>query len=97
MENCYSEKTLSGYKIRKIVRDRLKVLAKMNKTSVSDIVDKTLYELTKDIRTPEEIEEEKNKTQEFLDCCVGKWEGPDFDESIKAINLIRTINEPIKL
>lgn len=97
MESYYNERVLSGYRIKRIVRERLKTLAKEKKTSVNELVDDTLYELTKDVRTPEEIEEEKKKTEEFLSACMNKWKGDEYNECIDAINETRKINEPVLL
>lgn len=97
MEVYYDERVLSGYRIKRIVRERLKTLAKVKKTSVNELVDETLTELTKNIRTPEEIKEEKKRTENFLSACMNKWENSEFNECIDAINETRKINEPIKL
>lgn len=97
MESYYDERILSGFRIKRIVRDRLKTLAKEKRTSVNELVDNALFELTKNVRTPEEVKEEMRNTEDFLSVCMGKWHGVEYDECVEAINKTRIVNEPVSL
>lgn len=76
---------------------RVKKAASESNVSVNDFVAARLAEATEDIRTDEELEEERMRTQAFLEACGGSWSGPESVEeimhSIKDGNLSKEIVE----
>ena len=97
METLLEEKVFTGYRLRKKTIARLKVLAHSLGISVNELVDNTLSELTANVKTEEDIREEKEKLDKFLALCSNAWAGEGFDNCEKAINNCRTINPIIEL
>ena len=90
-------KKLTSYRINPLTIERLKTKAKIDNVSVNTLVDSILSEYTKDVRTPEEVEEERKRTSEFLGACVGIWAGAEYDTVEDAVNECRTFREITEL
>lgn len=98
MENISTEaKRQTILRLNPITINRLKTLAEAEHTSYNSLVERILVDYTKDIRTEAEIQEERKRTQEFLDCCVGIWEGKEYDDIEKFILEGRTSKPIVEL
>jgi uncharacterized protein (DUF1778 family) len=60
-------------RLRGRTKARIKTAAKSAKMSVNEYLNRALEEITKDIVSEEEIMEEKEKTETFLDAVCGTW------------------------
>lgn len=93
-----AEKRLTAYRIDVLTLERLKSKAKIDGVSVNTLVETTLSELVKDIKSDKEIEEEKKRTKSFLDTCWGSWSGDESSNEIKeSIKSARTTNREVSL
>ena len=76
---------------------RAKEAARKNKTSLNEFINTVVEKATEDIRTKEELEEERKRTEAFLKICAGSWNGPETVEeimhSIKDGNVAKEIVE----
>lgn len=97
METLREEKVFTGYRIRKKTVSRLKVLAKSLGTSVNELVDSTLYKLTENVKTEEDIAKEKAKLNKLFSLCSGAWKGEAGDDCEKVIENCRIINPVVDL
>lgn len=93
------ERTQNESKRQTIIRltptviNRLKTRAKAEKTSYNSLVERILTDYTKEMKSEEEILEEKKRTADFLRACQGIWEGPEYDGVEAAIKEGRTVRE----
>jgi len=98
MESISTEaKRQTILRLNPITINRLKTKAKAEHTSYNSLVERILVDYTKDIRSEAEIQEERKKTQDFLDCCVGIWEGKEYDDVEKFIKEGRTSKPIVEL
>lgn len=88
----------TGIRFNPRVLARAKYAARLANTSLNEYINSLVEKATEDIRTEEEIEEERKRTLAFLEECGGSWSGPDSAEKIKAIiKEGRTVREPLAL
>jgi len=92
-----TEKKLAAYRISSITIERLKTKARMENISVNTLVDNTLADLVKDIKSDFEIEESKKATEKFINEFAGLWSGPNYEGIEKDIFATRTIRKVVEL
>ena len=93
-----SSRIQTAFRLEQRLISRLKEAAKRANISLNDYVSATLTEATRDIITEEEMEEERKKTQEFLDTCAGSWSGEESaGEIMDIIKEGRTTRGPVSL
>ena len=77
---------------------RAKYAARMSKISLTEYMNNVLDKATEDIRTEEELEEERKLTEKFLSECAGTWGGDKTTEEIMDyIREGRSPREVVKL
>ena len=77
---------------------RAKEAAKLSNTSLNDYINTVVEKATEDIRTMEELEEERRRTEAFLKTCAGSWEGPEtVEEIMRAIKDGNTTKDIVEL
>ena len=81
-----SPKIQTAFRFEPQLLERVKEAAKQEGVSVNEYVSNVLAEATKDILTPQEMEERRRETEEFLAAVAGKWvdEG-STEETMKKI------------
>lgn len=72
----------TAIRFRPKVLSRAKEAARLSNLSLNEFINDVVEKATEDIRTPEEIEEERKRTEEFMGACAGSWTG---DESVEDI------------
>lgn len=93
-----NEKKLAAYRLSPVIIGRLRTKAKMQKISINQLVEDTLAESVKDVRSEEEIAAEKKAAKEFLTKCWGSWSGDETSEEIiSSIRSARTKNSEVEL
>ena len=90
-----SPKIQTAFRFEPQLLERVKEAAKQEGVSVNEYVSNVLAEATKDILTPQEMEERRRETEEFLAAVAGKWVDEVSTEEI--MKRIREGRKPWKI
>ena len=90
-----SPKIQTAFRFEPQLLERVKEAAKQEGVSVNEYVSNVLAEATKDILTPQEMEERRRETEEFLAAVAGKWVDEGATEEI--MKRIREGRKPWKI
>ena len=93
--NITTQAPVTGIRFNPRSLARAKYAARRANISFTEYMNELLDKATEDIRTEEELEEERKLTEQFLSECTGKWCGPETTEEI--MSSIRDGRHPRKI
>jgi len=65
--------------------ERLKAKAKSDNVSVNMLIERTLSEVVKDVKSTSEIDEGIMTTDRFINEFAGMWSGPEYEKIAEEI------------